>query len=273
MAEIYKRQMLTSPDKNGNKKKIMKKQLTIILIFIISSITTVKGQYSTGTQGLGGAYIKIDTNPTMVTLTLTGDSTRWLGVGFGGNSMATVTDMFIWNDTSDRDYHNTSSNSGHNIPVADAVQSWTIVSDTVTGGIRTVVATRPLVSAGNYTFLNNSSGIMIIFALGDTTTLAYHGTNVHSPAALSRFVLALEEFSLNATSIYPNPSKGSLIVKTNTSLDKVIIYSQNGDIVRTIAVNSQKEDNEVNVSGLAAGIYIFELQNGTEKAWKKVVVE
>ena len=265
--------MLTSLDSNGNKKKIMKKKLLLLLTFVIGLTTSALGQYSTGTQGLGGAYIKIDTNPTTVTLTLTGDSTRWLGVGFGGNSMATVTDMFIWNDTSDRDYHNTSSNSGHNIPVADAVQSWTIVSDTVTGGIRTVVATRPLVSAGNYTFLNNSSGIMIIFALGDTTTLAYHGTNVHSPAALSRFVLALEEFSLNATSIYPNPSNGSLIVKTKTGLEKITIYSQNGDIVRTIPVESKKEDNEVTVSGLATGIYIFELQNDTEKAWKKVVVE
>lgn len=254
----------------------MKKQLAIILILIIVSITTVKGQYTTGTCGMGAlnTTVRIDTSPTTVTLTLTGDSTRWLGVGFGGSTMATTTDMFIWNDTPDRDYHNTSSNSGHNVPVADAVQSWTIISDTVSSGIRTVVATRPFVSAGNYTFLNNLSGIMIIFAQGDTISLAYHGTNVHSLAALNRFVLSREEFSLNnATSIYPNPSQGNLIVKTKTGLEKIIIYSQNGDILRTISVNSQKDDNEVNVSGLATGTYIFELQNGTDKAWKKVVVE
>ena len=252
----------------------MKKHILLSLTLIIVSTTTVLGQFTTGTTGMGGGYIRIDTNTTTVTLTLTGDSTKWIGVGFGGNTMATTTDMFIWNDTPDRDYTtNTVGNSGHNMPVADAIQSWTIVSDTVTAGVRTVVATRPLVSAGNYTFLNNSSFIQIIFAEGDTTTLAYHGTNVHHSSQISRFVLALEEFSLKSTSIYPNPSKGSLIVKTNTSLDKVIIYSQNGDIVRTIAVNSQKEDNEVNVSGLETGIYIFELQNGTEKAWKKVVVE
>ena len=256
----------------------MKKQLLLLLTFVIGLTTSALGQFTTGTYTISlGTTIRIDTNPTTVTLTLTGDSTRWLGVGFGMQNykMATCTDMFIWNDTPDRDYTpDIASNSGHNIPIADADQSWTIVSDTVTSGVRTVVATRALVSAGDYTFLNSNSAIEVIFARGDTTTLAYHGTNGHTGASISRFYfLALEEFSLKSTSIYPNPSKGTLIVKTNTSLDKIIIYSQNGDLVKTIAVNSQKEDNEVNVSGLATGIYIFELQNGTEKAWKKVVVE
>ena len=189
--------------------------------------------------------------------------------------MATCTDMFIWNDTPDRDYTTDSvNNSGHNMPTPDADQSWTIVSDTVTTGIRTVVATRPLVSAGDYTFLNNNSNLFILFAQGDTTTLAYHGTNVHTHSGLTRtYFLALEEFSLKSTSIYPNPSKGMVTVKTNTSLDKITIYNQTGAVVRTIPVESQKEDNEINVSGLAAGTYIFELQNGTEKAWKNVVVE
>lgn len=245
-----------------------------MFLFVIFPITSLLGQFTTGVLGLGGfGTIRIDTNPTTVTLTVTGDSTRWLGIGFGGTTMATVSDMFIWNDTSDRDYYNSSSNSGHNIPLPDAVQSWTIVSDTVSSGIRTVVATRPLVSAGNYTFLNNNSFIQVLFAKGDTTTLAYHGTNAHSTAALSRWVLALEEYSLNSTCIYPNPSNGSMIIKTKTALEKITIYSQNGDLLKTIAVQSQKEDNEVSVSDLATGTYIFELQNGEGKAWKKVIVE
>ena len=256
----------------------MKKQLLLIFFVVIGLTTSAFGQFTTGTYTISlGTTIRIDTNPTTVTLTLTGDSTRWLGVGFGmqNYTMATCTDMFIWNDTPDRDYTpDTTSNSGHNIPIADANQSWTIVSDTVVSGVRTVVATRALVSAGDYTFLNSNSAIEVIFARGNTTTLAYHGTNGHTGASISRFYyLALEEFSLKATSIYPNPSKGMVTVKTNTSLDKITIYSQTGAVVRTIPVESQKEDNEINVSGLAAGTYIFELQNGTEKAWKNVVVE
>ena len=256
----------------------MKKKIFLSLMLITASMTVAFGQFTTGTNQFGTtASVRIDTNPTIVTLTLIGSSTRWLGVGFGNyaTTMATCTDMFIWSDTPDRDYTTDSvNNSGHNMPTPDADQSWTIVSDTVTAGIRTVVATRPLVSTGDYTFLNNNSGLYVIFAQGATTTLAYHGTNIHSGAAFSRFYyLALEEFSLKATSIYPNPSKGVVTVKTNTSLDKITIYSQTGAVVRTIPVESLKEDNEINVSGLAAGTYIFELQNGTEKAWKNVVVE
>jgi hypothetical protein len=253
----------------------MKKQIIITLTFFLTSITTIFGQFTTGTNGLGAfGTIRIDTSPTTVTMTITGSSNKWLGVGFGGDTMATCSDMFIWNDTPDRDYTtNTVGNGGHNMPTADADQSWTIVSDTVASGIRTVVATRALVSAGDYTFLNNFSFIQIIFAKGTTTSLAYHDTNPHSSSQLTRFVLALEEFSLNAASIYPNPSSGMLTVKTKTGLDKITIYSQTGDLIKTIPVEGQKEDNEVNISGLATGIYIFELQNGTEKAWKKVVVE
>ena len=248
-------------------------------MLITASMTVALGQFTTGTCSLGvGTTIRIDTSPTTVTLTLIGSSAKWLGVGFApiaATTMANVTDMFIWNDTPDRDFTpDTASNSGHNMPIADADQSWTIVSDTVTSGVRTVVATRPLVSAGDYTFINNNTYIQIIYAQGNTTTLAYHGANSHNTAPLNRFYyLALEEFSLKATSIYPNPSKGMVTVKTNTSLDKITIYSQTGAVVRTIPVESQKEDNEINVSGLAAGTYIFELQNGSEKDWKNVGVE
>ncbi len=248
----------------------------IILLLIIASITNTFGQFTTATHGLGwpNTTIRIDTSPTMVTMTLIGDSTRWLGVGFGGNTMATVSDMFIWNDTPDRDYTTDAvGNSGHNMPVPDADQSWTIVSDTVTAGIRTIVATRALVSAGDYTFLNNSSFLQIIYAQGATTTLAYHDTNVHYPVGLNRFVLALEDFSITAPRIFPNPSKGSLTVQTKTGLDTIVIYSQTGAVVQTFAVNSKKEGNEVVVNGLATGVYIFELQNGTEKTYKNVVVE
>ncbi len=254
----------------------MKKQILLPLVIIIVSITSAFGQCSTGTTGLGapGTTIRIDTSPTTVTMTLTAPSNKWIGVGFAGDTMATTTDMFIWNDTPDRDYTvHTVGNSGHNMPTPDVVQSWTMVSDNINSGIRTVVATRPLVSTGDYTFTNGTGFIQIIYALGETTTLAYHGTNLHSSSQISRFILALEEFSLKATSIYPNPSKGVVTIKTNTSLDKITIYSLTGAIVKTIPVESQKEDNEINVSGLAAGTYIFELQNGTEKACKNVVVE
>ena len=256
------------------------KKLILLFTIVASSTISVFGQYTTSVIGLGApnTTIRIDTDPSIVTLTLTGASNRWLAVGFGVNAttMASATDMFIWNDTTDRDYTpDTSSNSGHNMPIADTDQSWTIVSDVVSSGIRTVKATRPLVSPGDFTFLNNSSFLQVLFAQGDTPTLAYHGTtNVHGTNALTRFfTLSLNEYSLKSSSVYPNPTKGSFVVKTNTSLDKISIYNQTGEIVKTINVDGQKEENEITISDLATGVYILELQNATEKSSKKIVVE
>jgi len=81
----------------------MKKQILKTVAIIIVSITSAFGQFTTATSGLGavGTTIRIDTSPTTVTMTLTGASTKWLGIGFAGSTMATATDMFIWNDKKD----------------------------------------------------------------------------------------------------------------------------------------------------------------------------
>ncbi|WP_298392765.1 T9SS type A sorting domain-containing protein [Flavobacterium sp.] len=248
----------------------MKNKIFNILAFLF--VTTLFGQFSTGERSLGAVNrtIQIDTDPTTVTLTLKGPSDRWLGVGFGGNNMNSVIDMFIWSDSSERDFK---TNGGHNPPTPDTSQSWTILSDNVSSGTRTVVATRTLVSAGDYTFTNNSSGIQIIFAVGENTTFGYHGANPHGTAALNRFVLSNEDFSLKSSSIYPNPSTGTFIVKTKTTLEKISIYTHSGSLVKTITLDGKKEENEINLADLQSGIYLFELQDGEDKAWKRVVLE
>lgn len=248
----------------------MKRKLLLCLSLAIGSFSFA--QFTTGVVSLTGSTrtIKIDTNPTTVTMTLTGNSSRWLGIGFNGFSMAEVTDMFIWNSTSNRDYI---APGGQSTPSPDASgsQSWTITSDTVVGTTRTIVATRPLVSSGDYTFLNNNSDIPIIFAEGSTTVLSNHGNNPHDVQILTRSALALDDFSLNAASIFPNPSNGNFTVKTKTYMSKINVYSQTGALVKTINVDS--EENEINIKGLQTGVYFLELQNDSEKSWKKIIVE
>lgn len=250
----------------------MKKKL--LTMFLLSVATFSFAQFTTGTVALAGSTrtIKIDTDATMVTMTLTGSSTHWLGIGFNGFSMAEVTDMFIWNATTNRDYI---APGGHFQPNPDApgAQSWTIVSDTVSGTTRTVVATRSLVSTGDYTFLNDSSSMNIIFSEGSTTTLAYHGSNPHAPQTLTRSALGVEDFSLNASQIYPNPSNGAFLVKTKTTLKTITVYNQIGSFIKTIQVSNNGDTAEVNVEGLQKGVYLIELVNDTDKSWKKVIIE
>lgn len=250
----------------------MKKKLLLCLSLAIGSFPFA--QFTTGVVDLAGSTrtIKIDTNATTVTMTLTGSSTRWLGIGFGGFSMFEATDMFIWNSSANRDYTPSGIQSAPS-PDAAASQSWTISSDTVVSGVRTVVATRPLVSTGDYTFLNNNSSITILFAEGSTTSLGPHGTNPHDIQTLPRTQLGVEDFSLKSASIFPNPTKGDFSVQAKTSLTKINIYTQTGVFVKTINVDNSSSDNvEVNVKGIETGIYLIELVNDSEKSWKKVIV-
>ncbi len=226
-------------------------------------------QFSTGTVTLTTGYTaKIDTDATTVTLTLVGPSTTWLGIGFGGNFMSSVNDFFIWNASANRDY---TSTGGYITPQVDAVQSWTIVSDNVVSSVRTVIATRALVSTGDFTFTNNNDSISIIYALSTTTSLGQH-QGAHSGKTLSRTQLGVEDFSLNSSEIYPNPSNGTFVVKTKTAIENIDIYTQTGALVKTISVNSEIS-TEVNIDGLATGIYLLQLKNATDKSWKKIIVE
>ncbi|MFM9824832.1 DOMON domain-containing protein, partial [Flavobacterium sp.] len=151
----------------------MKKQVLTILA-LMAFIPTF-AQFTTGTVTLTtGFSIKIDTDATKVTLTLIGPSNTWLGIGFGGTSMSSVNDMFIWNSSSNRDY---TPSGGQSTPSPDAVQSWTIVSDDAPSSTRTIVATRPLDSSNDFTFLNSSASISIIYALSNTQNFGEHNGN------------------------------------------------------------------------------------------------
>ncbi|MEP7095311.1 MAG: T9SS type A sorting domain-containing protein [Flavobacterium sp.] len=104
--------------------------------------------------------------------------------------------------------------------------------------------------------------------------LAYHGGGNRGYAidtALTT-VLGVEDFSLNASVIYPNPSKGSFKIQGKTALNKVTIYTLTGAMVKTIELEKNEENVDVNVADLKTGIYLIELQNDTDKSWKKVLV-
>ncbi len=246
----------------------MKRKLQLFGLLLASNFGFA--QFTTGTVALTSGYsAKIDTDATTVTLTLIGSSTAWLGIGFGGSGMSSATDMFIWNSSANRDY---TPSGGQSTPSADASQSWTIVSDNVLSGVRTVVATRALVSAGDYTFANNNTSIPVIWALGGSTTLSQHSSRGVA-GSLTRTPLGVEDFSLSATTVYPNPSNGSFTISAKTTIEKVDVYTQTGAFVKSINIKADNQNAEIKIDGLATGVYLLEIQNSTEKSWKKVVIE
>ena len=246
----------------------MKKIVLLILVWAL--YTPTFAQFTTGTVTLTtGMSIKIDTDATTATMTLIGPSNTWLGIGFGGTSMSSASDMFIWSSsTTNRDYTST----GQSTPSPDASQSWTIVSDNVAASSRTIVATRALVSSGDFTFTNSTSSISIIYALSNSITLGQH-TGTHSSRSLTRSVLGVQDLSLNTATIYPNPSNGDFVINSKSIVSKVNVYTQTGAFVKTIQFEGNATSAEINLKGLSTGVYLIELQSDSDKAWKKIIIQ
>ncbi len=260
------------------------KKITFLL-FILSSTIASSQIKTTGVLNLNSNITaKFDLNQTTskVTLTVTSLASSWYGIGF--NATATVPDdgmpplvdaVVLRSATNFSDSRTRSTGSGN--PDIDATQNWTVVSNDVSGTTRTIVATRDFDTGdpNDYTFDYNSTSLNLIFASpgSGSFSVQYHGGDTnrgHVVAPLT--TLGVEDVSLRATQIYPNPSNGVFLIKAKTTLEKINIYTQTGAFVKTIEVNSTTDNPEVNVNGLQTGVYLLELVNSKEKSWKKIIV-
>lgn len=254
----------------------------ILLTLSIALANFAWAQFTTGTVTLStGMTVKLDTSATLATLTLTGPDTSYLGVGFGGTGtsggMGTGVDGFIYNvnSTTNTNLDYTFAGVG-NTPNPDAVQDWTITSNTVAAGTRTIVATRSLSGGTGDTAFTNAAGTMnIFFAKGSSTTLAYHngGTGNRGYAVLTKAgTLGVNDvFAENKkVLLYPNPAKETVSFKNADKIKSVDIYESTGRKVKTVKIDG---DN-INVSDLKSGNYYFEitLKDGST-AYQKLIKE
>jgi hypothetical protein len=262
----------------------MKKIATLLLL--LSCISLFAQQKSTGDITLATNNVGIICNFTLdnttskVTLVIKGPSDRWFGVGVGVNQGFAMAagDALVFSDITtpkftDRNF------IGFVQPQIESSQDWTLVSNTVNGLIRTLTVTRDLTNSDTNDFqlpyaTTNSISIACVRPASATNTVAPHGgtANVGYTANALFTTLGVEDFSLNATQIYPNPSKGDFLVKTKSGLDKINVYSHVGAFVKTININSL-DAVELNIGDLSSGVYLLELVNKGDKSWKKVVLE
>lgn len=247
----------------------------LLLISSLLLATTVSAQFSTGTVSLGstGMTVKLDTTPTLVTITLTGSDTSYLGIGFGnlGEGMQSGKDGFIYNSTANRDYNFI----GTTTPNADTVQDWTQTSNTTSGGIRTVVATRSLSGGAGDTAIANAAGtINIFFAKGPSTTLSnnYHGGNRGYETLTKTAVLGTNDLLAESKKVvlYPNPAKSTVSFKNADKIKSIDIYESTGRKVRSVKL----EGDNINVADLKSGSYYLEmtLQDGS-LSFEKLIKE
>ncbi|CAD7809558.1 hypothetical protein CHRY9390_02029 [Chryseobacterium aquaeductus] len=245
----------------------------LLLISSLALATIAHAQFSTGTVSLGstGMTIKMDTTPTLATLTLVGADTSYLAIGFGTNGMASGADGFIYNSASATDY----TYGGIGVtPSADAVQDWTITSNTTSGGIRTLVATRSLAGGAGDMAITNAAGTMnIFFAQGGSLALVQHSGANRGYATLTKTaVLGTNDLLAESKKIvlYPNPAKETVSIKNADKIKSIDIYETTGRKVKSVKMDGEN----FSISELKSGNYYLEitLKDGT-LSFEKLIKE
>ena len=160
------------------------KTKSLFFFFLGFSYLSLAQSFTTGVVNLSSTpglamSVKLDIGSN-VTMTLVGPSGRWFALGFGAENMEAETDVVGVHSAG------TLSNFdakliGYAAPVADALQNWTITSNQVVSGVRTIVATRPLDTgdADDYTFSAEEGTLSLIWARGSSNSFSYgyHGSS------------------------------------------------------------------------------------------------
>ncbi|MFC7347971.1 T9SS type A sorting domain-containing protein [Chryseobacterium zhengzhouense] len=236
------------------------KLLSIAMLFAANALAFAQYSSALFPVGTTGVSVKLETTPSIVRVTLVGPSNSYLAIGAGTSGMANGSDGFIYSDASTRDYGFT----GVGIPpTPDAVQDWTVVSNTVSGTTRTVIATRSLNGGPGDIPIPNAAGNLEIFVArgNNTLTLSNHGGANRGYATLVMAFdasLATSEVHPDVKQrfkIYPNPAKGTVNFENVDKIKSVDIYETAGRKVKTVKVDGANID----VSGLKSGNYYFEI--------------
>jgi len=254
---------------------ITMKKITLIL-FCVLSFSGFAQSKTTGNIDLGAGFtanFTLNKSTSKVTLVLTGPTDRWFGLGLGvvsGFGMGDG-DVILYRSTdsfTDRNFIGTGT------PAADN-SDWT--GSNSSGSVRTLTLQRNLTTSETTNDLqmdyDSTNSINVAYArspvagntLGSNHIITF-ASGVFTP------VLGVEDFSLNAASVYPNPASGEFFIKAKTKLSKVNLYSQLGALIKTIDVADDANQIQVNVAGIQAGVYLLELQNDSEKSWKKIII-
>jgi hypothetical protein len=235
---------------------------TLLFLFLTTSISLFAQSFSTGTQTLLSgltANINIDADTEITTLTLTGPSNAWFAIGFGNLDMG-GTDVFRTNGSTIVDAYS----SGNALPAQDTSQDWNLVSNTVSGSNRTIVATRAnnTGDSNDHVFSASAGSLSVIYAKGSSTSYAYHGGN-RGFTTLS-VTLGISENKLLSFEMYPNPVSDVLNIQLPSGTDKaeVGVYDYTGRLVSSKTISSN--DSTLDVQKISKGIYILRVTTNTK---------
>jgi hypothetical protein len=214
-----------------------------------------QAQISTGFIPVSDGYtVSININDTDVLISMVGDENRWMGLGFGVSSMTSGGDVVTFDSTG----FNDRAFLGIGVPPETDTQDWTLLSNTVSSGVRTVVAGRSLAGSDptDFTFDPAADTLDIVWANGVSTNFQNHGSGNRGITTLT-FSLGLNGVETQTVSLFPVPANDVLTVSLqNVVFDNatIEIYSALGTLVLEQAIDHKS--SMIDVSSLAKGVYV-----------------
>jgi len=95
------------------------------------------------------------------------------------------------------------------------------------------------------------------------------GFDLSGVGVINQKTLGIEDFNSASVALYPNPASDVVYVNNNSECS-IIIYDLAGQIVKKIPVATH---NEIIVSDLNTGTYLFEVSTEERKTIKKIVIK
>jgi hypothetical protein len=244
------------------------------------SQTYTTGQISLLNNGEIDYTAQIDITNEVVTLTLIGPDQRYLGIGFGVQSMTSGGDVLIWlNDgefkLTDRSFGFPGQPPGEDatgiIPGLDSTQDWTVITNSLDAGQRTIVATRAINTGDSkdYVFDSSDAFINMVWSVGFSYNLSYHGENsgiVMEPVTLGQSELSAVDFKL-----YPNPSKDNFAIHlSNYASDvQLTVFDVLGK--KIVAKLLSGLTSSIDVSKWNNGLYLIRVTSDSEAQTKRFI--
>ncbi len=252
----------------------MMKKITLNAAALLFATALSAQVYSTGNLSFINGYSgRLDVNQDIVTLTLVGPSTGWLGIAFDASQMDDFgKDVVLFDGTnlSDRTFDGQGV-----VPPLDAVQNWTVLSNTVTAGVRTVIGTRARDTgdANDYTFSASANSLNIVWARRlNSMTVGYHGGG-SCGATVANFTLSNAAFEKESFQMSPNPANGFTHIELPDSVTsgELKMYDNLGRVVKKQTITH--DENTVHTSDLPTGSYMVVVRTQYGNATKQLLVK
>lgn len=264
------------------------KKITLLCIGILLSLSAFAQNYTTELIQLidDGEDInysaQIDMSDTTVTLTLSGPDGRFFGFGFGEQSMTSGGDAVIFLKVgtdymlTDRSFGYPGQPDGEDAtgvtPKLDASQDWTLVSNTLVGAQRTIVATRLLDTGdvNDYVFSTSDISIDLVFSLGFSYTLGYHGDN-RGMLVQPITTLNQDDFTLNNVKLFPNPSNSMFNLKFSEQYSDLQLEAYDVLGKQILSRKMDRLNSNVDVSTWNNGVYIIKVTSNGKSIIKNFI--